>query len=54
MIFQSFIGWMGSTAKATLGGLKDTIAEHEPQLQAIMDLLSDVQQKILGSLRGRK
>lgn len=43
--FQSFIGWIGSTAEATLGGLKDTIAEHEPQLQAIMDLLSDVQQK---------
>lgn len=31
--FQSFIGWIGSTAEATLGGLKDTIAEHEPQLQ---------------------
>lgn len=50
--FQSFIGWIGSTAKATLGGLKDTIAEHEPQLQAIMDLLSDVQQKFSEAFEG--
>ena len=50
--FQSFIGWIGSTAEATLGGLKDTIAEHEPQLQAIMDLLSDVQQKFSEAFRG--
>lgn len=50
--FQSFIGWIGSTAKATLGGLKDTIAEHEPQLQAIMDLLSDVQQKFSEAFGG--
>ena len=50
--FQSFIGWIGSTAEATLGGLKDTIAEHEPQLQAIMDLLSDVQQKFSEAFGG--
>ena len=49
---QSFIGWIGSTAEATLGGLKDTIAEHEPQLQAIMDLLSDVQQKFSDAFGG--
>lgn len=50
--FQSFIGWISSTAEATLGGLKDTIAEHEPQLQAIMDLLSDVQQKFSDAFGG--
>lgn len=50
--FQSFIGWIGSTAEAKLGGLKDTIAEHEPQLQAIMDLLSDVQQKFSEAFGG--
>lgn len=50
--FQSFIGWIGSTAEATLGGLKDTIAEHEPQLQTIMDLLSDVQQKFSEAFGG--
>ena len=50
--FQSFIGRIGSTDEATLGGLKDTIAEHEPQLQAIMDLLSDVQQKFSEAFGG--
>jgi hypothetical protein len=42
---QSFFGWISGVAADTIGKLKDTIAEHEPQLQSIMGLLADLQSK---------
>ncbi len=43
--FTGFIGWIKSTAQNTMANLKETFAEHEPQLQTIMDLLADLQSK---------
>ena len=42
---QAFFGWIKGVATDTVGKLKETIAEHEPQIQAIVGLLADLQAK---------
>lgn len=43
--FKGFVDWIKTTATNTMNNLKETFAEHEPQLQTIMDLLADLQSK---------
>lgn len=38
-----FVSWIKSTGETTLVNLKETFADHEPELQTIMDLLADLQ-----------
>lgn len=44
-IFKGITSWITTTATNVIQSLKNTIGEHEPQLQAIMELVKDLQEK---------